>query len=131
MARTLTSLETYAFARALAPFVISRFIVQNHATPLFIAAETGQLHVVKWLLGLGARKDVVVTPGGQTILSTACFSGHVDVVRYLVETAKFDPLAAVYGDATVLMPAVQEGRAAVVEWLLRNTGLNATQANTV
>ena len=56
---------------------------QLGATPMHIAAYTGQVQLVQQLLAAGAAVDLVDGQGG-TALFWACFSGHVKVVGLLL-----------------------------------------------
>lgn len=52
-------------------------------TPLMLAAATGQLAIVRMLVGEFGADDAVVGPKGETALRLAGEAGHRDVVRYL------------------------------------------------
>lgn len=52
-------------------------------TPLMLAAATGQLVIVRMLVGEFGADDAVVGPKGETALRLAAEAGHRDVVRYL------------------------------------------------
>lgn len=52
-------------------------------TPLMLAAATGQLAIVRMLLGDFGADDAAVGPRGDTALRLAAEAGHRDVVRYL------------------------------------------------
>ena len=54
------------------------------ATPLFVAAEKGDLEVVRLLVESGANKDQGTTGKGATPLYIAARNGHLEVVRLLV-----------------------------------------------
>jgi hypothetical protein len=65
-------------------------------TPLFYAASSGKLPLVKWLISNGAdidmdysdRQDIAPRDGDLGIftpLQIACFKGHEDIVNFLVE----------------------------------------------
>lgn len=65
-------------------------------TPLFYAASSGQLPLVKWLVSNGAdidvdysdRPEIVPRDGDQgifTALQIACFKGHEGIANFLVE----------------------------------------------
>jgi ankyrin repeat protein len=65
-------------------------------TPLFYAASSGQLPLVKWLVSNGAdidtdysdRPEIVPRDGDQgifTALQIACFKGHESIANFLVE----------------------------------------------
>ena len=74
-------------------------LVQGH-TPLFYAADCGNLPLVKWMVSNGADIDTDYSTKTQhrgssdhetmyttafTPLQVACLRGHVDVVDFLVE----------------------------------------------
>lgn len=52
-------------------------------TPLMLAAATGQLAIVRMLVGEFGADDAAVGPRGETALRLAAEAGHRDVVRYL------------------------------------------------
>ena len=70
--------------------IIERFLVEvgaakdqaeyNGATPLWVAAQNGQLDIVRFLEEVGADKD----PASNTLL-LAAQNGHIDIVRFLVD----------------------------------------------
>ena len=51
-----------------------------------IAAEKGQLEVVRFLVESGANEDQGTTDDGATPLYIAAEKGHLEVVRFLVES---------------------------------------------
>lgn len=53
-------------------------------TPLYLAAQLGQMDEVSWLLGEGAAVDRPIGDGASP-LQVACQQGHVDVARVLIE----------------------------------------------
>jgi ankyrin repeat protein len=54
-------------------------------TPLYLAAQSGQIGIVRLLIAHGARVNITAPgDGGNTPLGVASRDGHDDVVRYLV-----------------------------------------------
>lgn len=77
----------------------------HRATPLWCAAVSGQLSVIKCLLSHGADINAV-SDSGSTPLRSACFMTHMDVISYLVENGA-DILKANYNGGTCLINSVQ------------------------
>ena len=51
------------------------------STPLCVAAEEGQLAVIRFLVESGANKDQGKTDTGATLLFITAQNGHLEVVR--------------------------------------------------
>ena len=74
---------------------------EQNRTPLIVAAQAGELEVVKYLISKGAKLDKI-DKNGFTALSIACFCNHFEVVDYLVKKGadviclnnKIPPIAA-------------------------------------
>jgi len=99
-------------------------------TPLMVAAGTGQLKVVKYLL-LQAKADVhVKTKSGESAVLFACQSGHLNVVKFLAEQSKLDVLS-VTDDArqTPLHFCAGAGRLDVVRYLVEHQGVSVDVAD--
>ena len=75
------------------------------ATPLWCAAVSGKLSVIKCLISHGAEVNAV-SDSGSTPVRSACFMTHMDVVSYLVENGA-DILKANYNGGTCLINSVQ------------------------
>ncbi|XP_046383766.1 protein fem-1 homolog A [Ischnura elegans] len=75
-------------------------------TPLWCAAVSGRLVVVKSLIGHGAQVDAV-SDTGSTPVRSACFMTHLDVVAYLVVEGGADVLRPNYNGGTCLINSVQ------------------------
>jgi ankyrin repeat protein len=86
------------------------------ATPLMIAANNGDLAIVRYLVEQGADKEKVLNDGTSPLMFAAQ-EGHMAVVRYLVEQG-VDKNRADHKGYTPLMLAAQEGHMAVVQYLV-------------
>ncbi|KAG8230725.1 hypothetical protein J437_LFUL010826 [Ladona fulva] len=75
-------------------------------TPLWCAAVSGRLVVVKSLIEHGAQVDAV-SDTGSTPVRSACFMTHLDVVAYLVVEGGADVLRPNYNGGTCLINSVQ------------------------
>ncbi|XP_071445174.1 protein fem-1 homolog A [Hetaerina americana] len=75
-------------------------------TPLWCAAVSGRLVVVKSLIGHGAQVDAV-SDTGSTPVRSACFMTHLDVVAYLVVEGGADLHRANYNGGSCLINSVQ------------------------
>ncbi|XP_018057722.1 PREDICTED: protein fem-1 homolog A isoform X1 [Atta colombica] len=74
-------------------------------TPLWCAAVSGNLEVIKCLISHGADVNAV-SDSGSTPVRSACFMTHMDIVSYLVENGA-DILKANYNGGTCLINSVQ------------------------
>ncbi|XP_026827953.1 protein fem-1 homolog A isoform X2 [Ooceraea biroi] len=74
-------------------------------TPLWCAAVSGNLEVIKCLISHGADINAV-SDSGSTPVRSACFMTHMDIVSYLVEKGA-DILKANYNGGTCLINSVQ------------------------
>lgn len=74
-------------------------------TPLWCAAVSGNLEVIKCLVSHGADVNAV-SDSGSTPVRSACFMTHMDIVSYLVEKGA-DILIANYNGGTCLINSVQ------------------------
>ncbi|XP_015594899.1 protein fem-1 homolog C [Cephus cinctus] len=74
-------------------------------TPLWCAAVSGKLPVIKCLMSHGAEVNAV-SDTGSTPVRSACFMTHLDIVSYLVENGA-DILKANYNGGTCLINSVQ------------------------
>ena len=91
--------------------------VSEGCTPLWAAAATGFLDVVKLLIEQNADVDGR-TLMGSTPLRVAAFMGHLDVVRCLVESGA-DVNAHSDCESSPLMAACYCGRLSVVTYLIK------------
>ena len=89
---------------------------KRDATPLLMAAQTGHLALVKFLLEMGADKDEA-NVHGATALFMAAKNGHLMVVRCLLEQGAEKDRAANSGSSPLCM-AAKNGHAAVVRYLV-------------
>ena len=56
----------------------------RHSAPIYVAAQNGNIRIVKYLAGfLNCNLDIV-NDDGDTPLHAACKHGHLDIVRYLL-----------------------------------------------
>lgn len=74
-------------------------------TPLWCAAVSGKLSVIRCLVNHGADINAV-SDTGSTPVRSACFMTHLDIVQYLVENGA-DILKANYNGGTCLINSVQ------------------------
>ncbi|XP_043469378.1 protein fem-1 homolog C [Leptopilina heterotoma] len=74
-------------------------------TPLWCAAVSGKLRVIKCLISHGADVNAV-SDSGSTPVRSACFMTHLEIVSFLVENGA-DILIANYNGGTCLINSVQ------------------------
>ena len=77
----------------------------HNVTPLWCAAVSGNLPVIKCLVNFGADVNAV-SDSGSTPVRSACFMTHLDIVAYLVDRGA-DILKANYNGGTCLINSVQ------------------------
>ncbi|XP_075238445.1 ankyrin repeat protein mann-cup isoform X1 [Lycorma delicatula] len=77
----------------------------HHVTPLWCAAVSGKLPVIRCLVQHGADVNAV-SDSGSTPVRSACFMTHLDIVSYLVECGA-DILKTNYNGGTCLINSVQ------------------------
>lgn len=77
----------------------------HNVTPLWCAAVSGKLPVIRCLVSHGADVNAV-SDTGSTPVRSACFMTHLDIVSYLVECGA-DILKANYNGGTCLINSVQ------------------------
>lgn len=77
----------------------------HNVTPLWCAAVSGKLPVIRCLVHYGANVNAV-SDSGSTPVRSACFMTHLDIVSYLVECGA-DILKANYNGGTCLINSVQ------------------------
>ena len=90
----------------------------NGQNPLHLAAEQGDIGVVRILLEHGAMVDAVETAAGYTPLHYAAGRGHTDVCELLIRFGA-DPDALTGNLDSPLHLAVEKGRSGVVGVLLK------------
>ncbi|MCP4133998.1 MAG: DUF1963 domain-containing protein [bacterium] len=134
----------YGFNTALYSSVINRFVDMvrllldngayldyrdhNGATPLIMAAESGNLQIVTLLLDAGA--DISICDNfGRTALTTAVYRNHPEVVQVLLERGeKPDAIAGPFLGTTILIHAANKGYLELVRLLLEK-GSNVNMKN--
>ncbi|CAE7948602.1 ZDHHC13, partial [Symbiodinium sp. KB8] len=84
-------------------------------TPLYCAALSGRLDLVKLLLDAGADKD---QGGFSTPLVVASQKGHLDIVEYLIEAGADTQKAAEFGMTPINSASVGQ-QTPVMQYLLR------------
>ncbi|XP_014255354.1 protein fem-1 homolog CG6966 [Cimex lectularius] len=77
----------------------------HNVTPLWCAAVSGNLPVIRCLVHYGADVNAV-SDSGSTPVRSACFMTHLDIVSYLVECGA-DILKPNYNGGTCLINSVQ------------------------
>ncbi|XP_022199876.1 protein fem-1 homolog CG6966 [Nilaparvata lugens] len=77
----------------------------HYATPLWCAAVSGKLSVVKRLVQLGADVNAS-SDTGSTAVRSACFMTHIEIVTYLVESGA-DILKSNHSGGTCLINSIQ------------------------
>ena len=96
------------------------------ATPLMIAANNGDLAIVRYLVEQGADKEKVLNDGTSPLMF-AIQEGHMAVVRYLVEQG-VDKNRADHDGNTPLIIAAHEGKLDIVQYLVEQ-GVDKNQAD--
>lgn len=90
----------------------------KHATPLIIAAQKGNVTVVRELLERGANIAAATLTGLTPILQAAHF-GKTDVLKLLLQSCNTHLIeCANYNQTTPLMRSSQEGHIEAVQLLL-------------
>ncbi|GAB1608362.1 uncharacterized protein LOC115214161 [Argonauta hians] len=90
----------------------------NNITPLMLAREKGQDHVVEYLLSVYLR-DKKFSSWGPKALIQSCQNGHLDFVESLIEKGRLDLNAHdQYDGSTPLIAAAKFGHIAIVRYLL-------------
>jgi len=108
-------------------------------TPLHMAAQTGELDLVKKLLAKGAHLNDRTKPGRaggfrpaageQTALLLAAMSNHVDVMRALIEAGADTKIKGQDG-AGLLLAAAESGRVAATKYAFEfDKDVKAVDAN--
>lgn len=96
--------------------------VEDRATALLLAAETGQITILQWLLKVGKidPKGVVTSEVGlSTIFFTAARCGHLKIIEWLLQENFFKTTESNNLGMTVLLVAVYYGKLEIVQWLLQ------------
>ncbi|KAK3923380.1 Protein fem-1-like protein C [Frankliniella fusca] len=88
----------------------------HFATPLWCAAVSGRLNVIKVLVENGANVNAA-SDSGSTPVRSACFMTHMDIVKYLVENGA-DILKPNHNGGTCLINSVQS--APLCQYLLQH-----------
>lgn len=77
----------------------------HFVTPLWCAAVSGKMNVIKCLVETGANVNAA-SDSGSTPVRSACFMTHLEIVRYLVEHGA-DILKPNYNGGTCLINSIQ------------------------
>jgi ankyrin repeat protein len=87
-------------------------------TPLHLAAESGSLATVQWLLREAQSRADALDWRADTALHRAAHAGQLSVVRWLVDSDLINVHAKNHHDCDVLHKAVHGGHLSTVQWLL-------------
>ena len=87
------------------------------ATPLTAAAISGRLDMVKFLVRLGARIDVLTSRTYSSPIIAAAEGGNLEIVQYLVKQGAQTKASDLRG-ATALIAAARMGHLDIVEYLV-------------
>ncbi|CAF0925813.1 unnamed protein product [Didymodactylos carnosus] len=88
------------------------------ASPLWCAAASGYMNIVKLLMDHGAQVNHL-TRNHSTPLMAACFDGNFDIVKYLVENGAILDIKNISHGHSSLMLASYTGCVAAVDYLLK------------
>lgn len=96
-------------------------------TPLQQAAESGHMHIVRWLLDHGANANGLINQVcGATALQLAAIGGYCGIMETLINAAAdLDAPRASFGGRTALEGAAEHGRIDAVNLLL-GSGVSIT-----
>jgi ankyrin repeat protein len=141
MQRQTNTLGTTALLQAVRKkqLAVVRWLIQSgtcrvtdppNTVITLIAAETGDLQMLQWLLGPGgvsvsARSRI----SGGTALMFAAARGHISVVRWLLSRADGDVDAVSHAGDTALMWAACRGRLKMVQYLAASAGADVYNTN--
>lgn len=100
----------------------------NGATPVYVAADSGNLNCIKILIEEGACDAGLPDDARITPLHRAVSNGHLDVAEYLLKTAGVDVDPKDFSGSTPLHHAVRKSNNAMVNLLLQH-GANSTIVN--
>ena len=92
-------------------------VMVNGGRPIVIAAEQGELEVVRVLLRAGVNVNSA-SANGRTVLYGAALRGHVEVVRALLTAGANVDQGRLAGGWTPLMSGAEYGHVEVVEALM-------------
>ncbi len=106
----------------------SKNLIGYDSMPFAVAAQNGQIDVVRHLLNHGAKAQVnYLNLKKYSALQSAVVNGHEDVVKLLVETGHADvEIRNSEHQWTALQTAAYNGYLRIVKYLLEEAGANVT-----
>src|ERR1017187_10344224 len=88
-------------------------------SPLQIAANKGQIEIVKLLVEHGADLNYTHPITKMTALSLAAYNGSMEVVQYLLSKGA-DPNIKLRGGVSIVRAVREVGNTAMVDFLMKN-----------
>ena len=99
---------------------LNRFTADSY-TSLHIAAQTGQVSIVKAMLSHGSQVNLQKSPTDDTPLTKACWHGRLEVIKVLLEHGATLETATGEDQRTALLRATECGHVHIVDYLVNHT----------